>query len=122
MSREGDLGLVVDLDSLTNNLVRPTCVVSQTANGVSNVEVSNAERSALRDPSKSALGNTPGESDRFPVVQTLDLGQLLRITLNEIREFVEELRSYKPGNIFAPSGIESLAGGGDSCVDVFRRS
>ncbi len=60
----------------------------------------------------------PRNLDRFTVIETLKLRELLRITFDEIGQLVDEPGPLEACDVLAPSGLKSLASGGDRDVDV----
>lgn len=61
----------------------------------------------------------PGYFDWFPVVQTLDFCEDLLISFDEVSKLAEQARAFKASNVFPPGGVESVAGGCNSDIDVF---
>lgn len=102
MPRKRHFCLVVHLQTLARDLVRPAGVVSQAGHRVSDIKV-------------------PRDADGLPVVETLELGELLRVALDEVRELVDEAGALGAGDLFAPGGVERRPGGFDCDVNVGGR-
>jgi hypothetical protein len=64
--------------------------------------------------------HAPRELDGLAVVERLELGELLRVALDEARELVHQPRSLGAGHALPRRGRERAARGGDRAVDVLR--
>lgn len=76
----------------------------------------------LSQPFRSrSRSGSPCDFDGLAVVETLELSKLLSVTLDEVRELVEEPRAFETGDILAPRGVERLASSRNGDIDVLRR-
>ena len=64
----------------------------------------------------------PSDLDGLTVVEGLELCELLRVALDEIRQLVNEPGPLEARHILAPGGLERLASGGNRDVDILLRS
>lgn len=90
-------GLVVGVDSLTGDLVGPATVVAQAASGIGNV--------------------TLGQGDGLAVVEGLNGGEGLDITLEEVGQLGEHTATVRGGHV-VPGTLEGGASGLDGDIDI----
>lgn len=74
--------------NLAKNLVGPPSIVSKTSNAVTDVEVSDEIRYEQYFPGLSL--NTPSNFYGLAIVQTLQLGKRLLISLHQIRQLIHQ--------------------------------
>jgi len=86
-----------NINGLSLDLVGPTTVVSEAANDGTDI--------------------TTGVGDGLSVVERLNSGEKVEVLLSEIGELEEEVASDL-GRSGSPLALESLAGSGDSQVDI----
>jgi len=65
---------------------------------------------------------SPSNSDRFSIVQGFQLPEVLGISFNQVGKFMDQPGSLETSDILSPSGLEGMAGGSNSNIDVFGRS
>jgi hypothetical protein len=65
--------------------------------------------------------NAPSNLYRLSVVQALELGKDLLISLNKIGQFVKQPGALEARDVFPPCFAEGLPCCGNSNVDVFLR-
>lgn len=106
-------------DHLPNNFVCPSSIIAQALDTVTNIEVPTKPCQSLTSLRGPAL--LPGYLDWFSVVETLDFCEDLLISFDEVSELVQQARPLETRDVFAPGSVESIAGSGDSDVDVFLR-
>jgi hypothetical protein len=66
--------------------------------------------------------NTPSNFYGLAIVQTLQLGKRLLISLHQISQLINQPRTLEARDIFPPGFAESLPCGRNCNVDIFCRS
>jgi len=95
--------LVGGLDDLALNLVGPTTVVSEDGGRLGDIE---------------ALGSR----ERLTVVESLDTGKDVQISLDELGDLGENSSSLEPWGVVAPDSVECLSGNLDGDIDISGES
>lgn len=90
-------GIGGDIDGLALNLVGPTAVVADGANDSANIAA--------------------GHGDGLAIVERLNGGEEVEVLLDQVGK-LEEVDATLLGSGLAPDTVESLAGGGDSKIDI----
>ena len=65
------------------------------------------------------VGDAPGNLDRLAIVEGFKFREFLRVTLDEVRELVNEAGALEAGDVLAPGRLKRRASSGNGNVDVF---
>ena len=107
-----------DETNLASDLVRPTSVVSQTSDAVTNIEVAAPDTKYPELAYTVRIIGLPSNSNGLAVVQTLEFCEDVSVALHEVRETVDEARPFSWADILAPSRVERRPGSGNSTIDI----
>jgi len=64
----------------------------------------------------------PSDLDGFSIIQTLQLGEDLLVSLHEIGKLVDQPRTLNARNVFTPGFAEGIPCGCNGNVDILLRS
>lgn len=120
-TKEAGSGEATGRTHLPDDLVRPARVVAETRDTVPDIKVSASRVIIILSPCIQECG-APCNPDGFAVVQCFQFCELLRISIHEVRQLVQQTRTLETRHILAPCRVQGLACSGDCDVDILRGS